>query len=173
MKSPANLSRAALNLLNDFLMRSCVPINARRKISLNRPNYEECEIMLHSACVSSWERLRLKSSLSRGYVLRAFCTFVYKMGSFGGHEVNGFVDVAPRLTNWRLGAVKILEWKHGKTYRQILYICPHKRKYQDYERNIDKNTKGFDLFSSAWRTQRVGHGCCILGTWCWFLHLRC
>lgn len=31
---------------------------------------------------------------------------------------------APRLTNWRLGAVKILEWKHGKTYRQILYICP-------------------------------------------------
>lgn len=93
LKSPANHSRAALNLLNDFLMRTCVPINARRKISLNRPNHEECEITLHSACVSPLERLRLKSSLSSGYVLRAFCTFVYKMGSFGGHEVNGFVDV--------------------------------------------------------------------------------
>lgn len=31
---------------------------------------------------------------------------------------------APRLTFWRVGAVKILEWKHGKTYLQILYICP-------------------------------------------------
>lgn len=89
----ANLSRAALNLLNDFLMRTCVPINARRKISLNRPNYEECEIILHSACVSSLDRLRLKSSLSSGYVLMVFCTFVYKMGDFWGHEVNGFVDV--------------------------------------------------------------------------------
>ena len=28
--TPANHSRAALNLLNDFLMRTCVPINARR-----------------------------------------------------------------------------------------------------------------------------------------------
>lgn len=28
-----------------------------------------------------------------------FCTFVYKIGSFGGHEVNGFVDVcAPTNT---------------------------------------------------------------------------
>ena len=53
--TPANHSRAALNLLNDFLMRTCVPINARRKISLNRPNYEECEITLHSACVSPLE----------------------------------------------------------------------------------------------------------------------
>ena len=99
MNTPANQSRAALNLLNAFLMRTCVPINARRKISLNRPNYEECEITLHSACVSPLERLRLKSSLSSGYVLRVFCTFVYKMGSFGGHEVNGFVDVcAPTNT---------------------------------------------------------------------------
>ena len=91
--TPANHSRAALNLLNAFLMHTCVPINARRKISLNRPNYEECEITLHSACVFPWERLRLKSSLSGGYVLRAFCAFVYKMGGLGGHEVNGFVDV--------------------------------------------------------------------------------
>lgn len=99
LKSPANLSRAALNLLNGFLMRTCVPINARRKISLNRTNHEECEITLHSACVSPWERLRLKSSLSSGYVLRVFYTFVYKMGGFGGHEVNGFVDVcAPTNT---------------------------------------------------------------------------
>ena len=30
LKSPANHSRAALNLLNGFLMRTCVPINARR-----------------------------------------------------------------------------------------------------------------------------------------------
>ena len=97
--TPANHSRAALNLLNDFLMRTCVPINARRKISLNRPNYEECEIMLHSACVSPLDRLRLKSSLSSGYVLRVFCTFVYKMGGLGAHEVNGFVDVcAPTNT---------------------------------------------------------------------------
>jgi hypothetical protein len=103
LKSPANLSRAALNLLNDFLMRTCVPINARRKISLNRPNYEEYEIILHSACVSTLDRLRLKSSLSSGYVLRVFCTFVYKMGSFEGHEVNGFVDVCAStntLTGW-------------------------------------------------------------------------
>ena len=99
MKSPANYSREALNLLNYFLMRTCVPINARHQISLNRPNYEECEIILHSTCVSLLERLRLKSSLSSGYVLRVFCTFVYKMGSFGGHEVNGFVDVcAPTNT---------------------------------------------------------------------------
>ena len=99
LKSPANYSRAALNLLNDFLMRTCVPINARRKICLNRPNYEECEIILQSACVSPLDRLRLKSSLSSGYVLSVFCTFVYKMGSFGGHEVNGFVDVcAPTNT---------------------------------------------------------------------------
>ena len=28
--TPANHSRAALNLLNAFLMRTCVPINARR-----------------------------------------------------------------------------------------------------------------------------------------------
>lgn len=28
--TPAQHSRAALNLLNDFLMRTCVPINARR-----------------------------------------------------------------------------------------------------------------------------------------------
>ena len=93
LKSHAKHSRAALNLLNDFLMRTCVPINARRKISLNRPNYEECEIILHSACVPPLGRLRLKSSLSSGYVLRVFCAFVYKIGSFGGHEVNGFVDV--------------------------------------------------------------------------------
>lgn len=93
LKSPANLSRAALNLLNGFIMRTCVPINARRKISLNRTNYEEYEIILHSACVSPLERLRLKSLLSSGYVLRVFCTFVYKMGGFEGHEVNGFVDV--------------------------------------------------------------------------------
>ena len=95
----ANLSRAALNLLNGSLMRTCVPINARRKISLNRPNYEECEIILHSACVSPLDRLRLKSSLSSGYVLRVFYTFVYKMGGLKGHEVNGFVDVcAPTNT---------------------------------------------------------------------------
>ena len=31
---------------------------------------------------------------------------------------------APRLTLWWLGVIKILEWKHGKTYLQILYICP-------------------------------------------------
>lgn len=93
LKSPAKHSKAALNLLNDFLMRTCVHINARRKISLNRPNYEECEIILHSACVPPLGRLRLKSLLSSGYVLSVFCTFVYKMGSFGGHEVNGFVDV--------------------------------------------------------------------------------
>lgn len=99
MITPANLSRAALNLLNDFLMRTGVPINARRKISLNRPNYKECEIILHSACVSPLDRLRLKSSLSSGYVLSVFCAFVYKMGSFGRHEVNGFVDVcAPTNT---------------------------------------------------------------------------
>lgn len=102
LKSPANLSRAALNLLNDFLMRTCVHINARRKISLNRTNYEECEITLHSACVSPWERLRLKSSLSSGYVLMVFYTFVYKMGGFGGHEVNGFVDVCAS-TNTLMG----------------------------------------------------------------------
>ena len=103
MITPAKQSRAALNLLNGSLMRTCVPINARRKISLNRPNHEECEITLHAACVHPLDRLRLKSSLSSGYVLRAFCTFVYKMGSFGGHEVNGFVDVcAPTntLTGW-------------------------------------------------------------------------
>ena len=93
LKSPANYSRAALNLLNDFLMRTCVHINERRKISLNRPNYEECEIILHSTRVYHLGRLRLKSSLSSCYVLIVFCTFVYKMGSFGGHEVNGFVDV--------------------------------------------------------------------------------
>ncbi len=91
--SPANHSRAALNLLNDFLMRTCVPINARRKISLNRPNYVEYEIILHSACVSPLERLILKSSLSSGYVLRTICAFIYKVGGLGGHEVNGFVDV--------------------------------------------------------------------------------
>lgn len=28
--TPAKHSRAALNLLNDFLMRTCVPINAKR-----------------------------------------------------------------------------------------------------------------------------------------------
>lgn len=100
--TPANLSRAALNLLNGFLMRTCVHINARRKISLNRTNYEECEIMLHSTCISPLERLRLKSSLSSGYVLRVFCTFVYKMGGFGGHEVNGFVDVCAS-TNTLMG----------------------------------------------------------------------
>ena len=47
LESPANLSRAALNLLNDSLMRTCVPINATRRIRLNRTNYEECEIILH------------------------------------------------------------------------------------------------------------------------------
>lgn len=97
--TPANLSRAALNLLNGFLMRTCVPINARHQISLNRPDHKECEIILHLACVSPLDRLRLKPSLSSGYVLRVFCTFVYKMGSFGGYEVNGFVDVcAPTNT---------------------------------------------------------------------------
>ena len=99
LKSPANYSRAALNLLNDFLMRTCVPINAIRKIILNRTNYEECEIILHSTRVYHLGRLRLKSSLSSGYVLMVFCTCVYNNGSFGGHEVNGFVDVcAPTNT---------------------------------------------------------------------------
>lgn len=97
--TPAKHSRAALNLLNVSLMSTCVHYYARRKISLNRPNYEECEIILHSACVSPLDRLRLKSSLSSGYVLRVFCTFVYKLGNLEAHEVNGFVDVcAPTNT---------------------------------------------------------------------------
>lgn len=37
--------------------------------------------------------MRLKSSLSSGYVLRVFCTFVYKVGGLRALEVNGFVDV--------------------------------------------------------------------------------
>lgn len=96
--TPAKQSRAALNLLNGSLMSTCVPYYARHQICLNRPNYEECEIILHSLCVSPLDRLRLKSSLSSGYVLRVFCTFVYKMGGLGAHEVNGFVDVLLRLT---------------------------------------------------------------------------
>lgn len=39
------------------------------------------------------DRLKLKSSLSSGYVLRVSCAFVYKAGDLGEHEVNGFVDV--------------------------------------------------------------------------------
>lgn len=93
MISPANHSRAALNLLNDFLMRTCVPINARRFFVCKVTSFMKYELSLHSACVSPWERLRLKSSLSSGYVSMVFCTFVYKVGDFGGHEVNGFVDV--------------------------------------------------------------------------------
>ena len=125
LKSPANLSRAALNLLNDFLMRTCVPINAKRKISLNRPNYEECEITLHSPCVSPLDRLRLKSSLSSGYVLRVFCAFVYKVGGLEGHEVNGFVDVcAPTniLVGWS-GKNPCMETRQNVS-PNIIYLPP-------------------------------------------------
>lgn len=80
---------------------------------------------------------------------------------------------APRLTLWRVGAVKILEWKHGKTNLQILYICPHKRKYQDYERNIDKNTKGYCFLSSAHGEEGVDIGCGILGGRHWCFSVRC
>ena len=81
--------------------------------------------------------------------------------------------LAPRLTYWWLGVGKILAWKHGKTYLQILYICPHKRKYQDYERNIDKNTKGFDLFPSAHGEEGVDIGCGILGGRRWGFSVWC
>lgn len=97
-----------------------------------------------------------------------FCTFVYKMGGFGGHEVNGFVDVcAP--TNI-LGAW--IEKNPCMETRQnvppnIIYL-PHKRKYQNYERNIDKNTKGYCFLSSAHGEEGVDIGCGILGgrRWC-------
>lgn len=123
--TPANLSRAALNLLNDFLMRTCVPINARRKINLNRPNYEEYEIILHSACVSPLDRLRLKPSLSSGYVLRVFCTFVYKIGGFREDKVNGFVDVcAPTniLVGWS-GKNPCMETRQNVS-PNIIYLPP-------------------------------------------------
>lgn len=123
--TPANLSRAALNLLNGFLMRMCVHYYARRKISLNRPNYEEYEITLHSPCVSPLDRLRLKSSLSSGYVLRVFCAFVYKVDDLEEHEVNGFVDVcAPTniLVGWS-GKNPCMETRQNVS-PNIIYLPP-------------------------------------------------
>ena len=79
------------------------------------------------------ERLRLKSIISTTCSFITFSTIVYKMGGFEGNEGKRFgVDCAPtnRLV---VGVVNFLDRKHGKTYRQILYICPRKSNNCNYE----------------------------------------
>lgn len=55
------------------------------------------------------------------------------MGRFGSSEGKGFgVDCDPtnRLV---VEGVNFHDRKHGKTYRQILYICPRKSNNCNYE----------------------------------------
>ena len=84
------------------------------------------------------------------------------MGGFEGDEGKRFgVDCAPtnRLV---VGGVNFHDRKHGKSYRQILYICPRKSNNCNYEWNFSKNPKEFDLFPSA-ASLALGIGSSLFG----------
>lgn len=99
MKSPANLSRAALNLLNVSLMCTCVPYYASPIFVCKVTSSMKQELSLHDVFIHPSGPLRLKHTTSSTCSFFTFGVIVYKVGGFGAHEVNGFVDVcAPTNT---------------------------------------------------------------------------
>lgn len=43
----------------------------------------------------------------------------------------------------------------------------------NYDGNIIKNPKKFDLLPCTHGQERMGLRCCILGAWCWLVSVRC
>ena len=43
----------------------------------------------------------------------------------------------------------------------------------NYDGNIIKNPKAFDLLPCSHGQERMGLRCCIIGAWCWLLYFRC